>query len=50
MQMPIAYNINLYLADPSGTGILFETMDGEKAYEQISPKEGLQYLLSLIHI
>lgn len=50
MQMPIAYNINLYLADPSGTGILFETMDGEKAYEQISPKEGPQYLCGTNHI
>ena len=48
--MPIAYNINLYLADPSGTGILFETMDGEKAYEQISPKEGPQYLCGTNHI
>ena len=50
MEMPIAYNINLYLADPSGTGILFETMDGEKAYEQISPEEGPQYLCGTYHI
>ncbi|MFR6328286.1 MAG: hypothetical protein ACLUOI_05310 [Eisenbergiella sp.] len=28
MEMPIAYN-NLFLADCSGTGILFETMMGE---------------------
>ena len=32
MEMPIAYNMNLFLADCSGTGILFETMNGEKAY------------------
>ena len=34
MEMPIAYNINLFLADCSGTGILFETMNGEKALYQ----------------
>lgn len=50
MEMPIAYNINLYLADSSGTGILFETMDGEKAYACIGPQGGNQYLCGTNHI
>lgn len=33
--MPIAYNINLYLADPTGTIVLYETMNGEAAYERL---------------
>lgn len=34
--MPIAYNINLMLADKSGAAILFETYDGNKAWEEIN--------------
>lgn len=31
MDMPIAYNINLILADKFGRAVLFETLDGKKA-------------------
>ena len=50
MEMPIAYNINLFLADCSGTGILFETMNGEKAYTSIGPADEKQYLCGTNHI
>ncbi|MDO5574280.1 MAG: carcinine hydrolase/isopenicillin-N N-acyltransferase family protein [bacterium] len=33
--MPIAYNINLYLADAAGEIALYETMNGEAACERI---------------
>ncbi len=48
--MPIAYNINLYLADAKGHGVLFETMDGEKAWKYITPEDGEQYLCGTNHI
>lgn len=50
MEMPIAYNINLYLADAAGNAVLFETMDGEKAYERILPADKKQYLCGTNHI
>lgn len=50
MEMPIAYNVNLFLADSSGTGILFETMDGEKAYTSIGPEDEKQYICGTNHI
>lgn len=50
MEMPIAYNMNLFLADCSGTGILFETMNGEKAYTSIGPADEKQYLCGTNHI
>lgn len=49
-QMPIAYNINLYLADREGNAVLFETMDGEQAFEQIDPSDKRQFLCGTNHI
>ncbi|MBE5962061.1 MAG: acyl-CoA--6-aminopenicillanic acid acyltransferase [Lachnospiraceae bacterium] len=37
--MPIAYNINLLLADKKHNGVLFETMDGERAWRRLSKVE-----------
>ncbi len=48
--MPIAYNINLYLADPSHNGVLYETMDGKVAYERINETSKKQYLCGTNHI
>lgn len=49
-EMPIAYNINLYLADASGNAALFETMDGEQAFRQIRPGDGDSCLYGTNHI
>lgn len=49
MDMPIAYNINLMLADKSGAAILFETYDGNKAWEEINGSTEKQYLHSTNH-
>lgn len=50
LTMPIAFNINLYLADPAGNGALLETMNGKKVYERISIKDEKQYLCGTNHI
>ncbi|MBF4691947.1 C45 family autoproteolytic acyltransferase/hydolase [Fusibacter ferrireducens] len=34
-RMPIAYNINLLIADASGRAVLYETLDGASAYKEI---------------
>ncbi|GAU78479.1 C45 family peptidase [Fusibacter sp. 3D3] len=34
-KMPIAYNINLLMADVSGRAVLYETLDGTSAYVEI---------------
>ncbi len=47
--MPIAYNINLILADKSGKVVLFETYDGNKAWEEINENTDKQYLHSTNH-
>lgn len=44
LKMPIAYNINLMLADKSGKAVLFETLDGVKSYEVIDSTTKKQYL------
>lgn len=49
MDMPIAYNINLMLADKTGAAILFETYDGNKAWEEINAMTEKQYLHSTNH-
>lgn len=49
-KMPIAYNINLYLADAHGQGCIFETMDGKTAYEKMDAKHSKQYLCGTNHI
>lgn len=50
LTMPIAYNINLYLADAAGNGVLLETMNGKMTYERISQKDEKQYLCGTNHI
>ncbi|MFA9464971.1 MAG: C45 family autoproteolytic acyltransferase/hydrolase [Velocimicrobium sp.] len=50
LEMPIAYNINLYLADAACNGVLLETMNGNVAYEQISSIDSKQYLCGTNHI
>lgn len=50
LEMPIAYNINLYLADASGKAALFETMDGKSAYEEIGPETPKKHLSGTNHI
>lgn len=49
-KMPIAYNINLYMADAKGNGSILETMDGELSFERISAKSEKQYLCGTNHI
>ena len=47
--MPIAYNINLILADKEGNAALFETLDGVKAFRKIDDTTEQQYLHSTNH-
>lgn len=49
LDMPIAYNINLLLADKTGKAILFETFDGAKAWKLIDATTDEQYLHSTNH-
>lgn len=49
LKMPIAYNINLLLADKTGKAVLFETFDGKKAWKQIDATTQEQYLHSTNH-
>ncbi|BDR80493.1 hypothetical protein N072000002_07490 [Clostridium tetani] len=49
LDMPIAYNINLLLADKTGKVILFETYDGTKAWKMIDATTSEQYLHSTNH-
>ncbi len=49
-EMPIAYNINLFLADASGNGCILETMDGELSYKSMDSKDYLRYLCATNHI
>lgn len=47
--MPIAYNMNLILTDKSGHAVLYETLDGRKAYQSIDPSTAEQYLYAANH-
>lgn len=48
-EMPIAYNINLMLADKTGKVVLFETLDGKKSYQQIDSTSKQPFLHSTNH-
>lgn len=50
LEMPIGYNINLYLADGAGHIVLLETMNGHKAYREISETTADQYVYATNHI
>ncbi|MDR2977541.1 MAG: C45 family peptidase, partial [Streptococcaceae bacterium] len=47
--MPIAYNMNLVLADKDGNAVLFETLDGRSAQRQIGPDAPEQSLFATNH-
>ncbi len=47
--MPIAYNINLLLADKAGNAALFETLDGKSASKRIGPDTSEQLLYATNH-
>lgn len=49
LEMPVAYNINLILADKTGKAVLFETFDGAKAWKEIDATTEEQYLHSTNH-
>lgn len=49
LEMPIAYNMNLLLADKTGKAILFETFDGAKEWKAIDASTDEQYLHSTNH-
>lgn len=48
-EMPIAYNINLIVADNLGNAALFETLDGKKAVKKIDNTTKEQYIHSTNH-
>lgn len=48
--MPIAYNINLLLADKAGNAALFETLDGRKSFKCIDANTERKYIHSTNHI
>lgn len=48
--MPIAYNINLLLADKAGNAALFETLDGRKSFKCIDANTEEKHLHSTNHI
>ncbi|SDX44753.1 C45 family autoproteolytic acyltransferase/hydolase [Eubacterium barkeri] len=49
LDIPIAYNINLMLADKTGKAVLLETFDGEKEWKLIDSTTAEQYLHSTNH-
>jgi len=48
--VPIAYNINLMVADKMGNAALIESLDGKKAIKRISANTKEQFLCSTNHI
>jgi predicted choloylglycine hydrolase len=49
-QMPIAYNINLLVADKSGQAALIETFNGKKAVKKIDAQAKEQFICSTNHV
>lgn len=49
LEMPIAYNINLVLADKTGKAVLFETFDGEREWKLIDNTTREQFIHSTNH-
>lgn len=47
--MPIAFNLNLILADKSANAALYETLDGQKAFKTINPSTIKQHLHATNH-
>lgn len=50
MEMPIAYNINLLIADKGGNAALLESFDGEKAVKKINSLSDEQFICSTNHV
>lgn len=48
-EMPIAFNINMLVADKSGNAALVETLDGRKAVKKINTASPEQYLCATNH-
>lgn len=48
-EMPIAYNLNMILADKHGNAALVETLDGRKAFKSINGKSAEQFLYAANH-
>ena len=49
IKMPIGFNINLYIADAKGNGVLLETINGHKAYKKIDLSSTEDYLCGANH-
>ena len=49
-QIPIAYNINLLVADKNGSAVLFESFDGNKCIKKIDENSPDQFICSTNHI
>lgn len=47
--MPIAYNLNLLLADKANRVVLFETLDGKKAHRELDESSSDHYLFATNH-
>ncbi len=50
MQMPIAFDINMIVADPNGNAALIESFDGKKAIKRIDAASKEQFICSTNHI
>lgn len=48
--MPIAFNINLIIADREGHAALFESLDGRSAFRQIGSSDKQSYLCATNHV
>lgn len=49
LDMPVAYNINLLMADKTGKAVLLESYDGVKDWKMIDAASDGQYLHSTNH-
>lgn len=50
LKMPIAYNINMLVADKTGAAALIETFNGEKAVRRIGKGDAKGYICSTNHV
>lgn len=50
MNVPIAYNINLMVADKQGNAVLIESYDGKKAYKICNEDTNEQFLCATNHL
>lgn len=49
-EMPIAFNINMLVADKNGSAALIETLDGRKAVKKVDAASSEQYLCATNHV